>query len=639
MKKLILGVAMSLLLAGGAHATSIGYAKSTINRIYTFKLGDTTQQGQAIRLSKAKLQAMKGKTIDFAEFVTGSKNTTDGNIHTFITTSLGGTPLVEGSVKLEKALTWCKWTLDQPYTITGEEENLYIGYTADIKTSYKLLIADGSYDIEGYNFAYQDGKWVDTYGMNKGSAQIRVNVEGVADYPDVIMASNSFDSYFKVGGSYDFSTRFINAGTTAITSFDAQVSVNDKTVTQHFGNLNIKAKDNYSFKITGVDATEEGEKALKVTINNINGTDADTDLSDNSFTDHIFFYPRNMERSILVEGFTGQDCPNCPNGHLVLNSAIESSDESLVEVTHHAGYFPDMFTMAEDDACRFYYSNPASTFAPAVMVNRNPDPTLQSTPVINTGYNDIMQLIYHAAQSKPYVSLKLETQLDEAKRELTVKLGIKPHTTLPAGDILFNIYLVQDSLKAAQSNGGTNYIHNRVCRGAVTGNTWGILLEGLEAGKEKTWEKTITIPDSIHASYWTDDMLDDNGLYSGKYKKSQTNFPAVLKNMSVVAYVGQYDNQDNTKNVIFNCTEVKLGASHTQGGYASTAAIQNVEASADADIRVANGRVKVAGDYDHVYVYNLTGRQVDANAQLAKGVYIVKVTASGKQTTKKIFVR
>ena len=46
----------------------------------------------------------------------------------------------------------------------------------------------------------------------------------------------------------------------------------------------------------------------------------------------------------------------------------------------------------------------------------------------------------------------------------------------------------------------------------------------------------------------------------------------------------------------------------------------------------------VGGKYDRLQVYNLAGAQVE-NADLAKGVYIVKVTADGKQTTKKVLVK
>uniref|UniRef100_UPI003FD70E9E T9SS type A sorting domain-containing protein n=1 Tax=Leyella stercorea TaxID=363265 RepID=UPI003FD70E9E len=53
---------------------------------------------------------------------------------------------------------------------------------------------------------------------------------------------------------------------------------------------------------------------------------------------------------------------------------------------------------------------------------------------------------------------------------------------------------------------------------------------------------------------------------------------------------------------------------------------------------VSNGKVHVGGEYDRLQVYNLAGAQVE-NADLAKGVYIVKVTADGKQNTKKVLVK
>lgn len=50
-----------------------------------------------MRLSHAKLQALKGKTIDFAEFVLGSKNVTDKKMHVFLTKQLDGTHIAEMS--------------------------------------------------------------------------------------------------------------------------------------------------------------------------------------------------------------------------------------------------------------------------------------------------------------------------------------------------------------------------------------------------------------------------------------------------------------------------------------------------------------------------------------------------------------
>lgn len=658
MRKIFLSLTAFLLLVGNVNAanteevkaTTIGYSNQKISRANMFRLGDTEKQGQAIRIPKAKLQVLKGKTIDFAEFVVSSVNTKDKKLHVFLTTSLDATPIAEGTIDIARAFKQCKWTLDKPYTITGEEENLYIGYTAEIPTTYKLLYSDGSYDIKGYNFAYKDGEWVDTYGLNKGSALISFDVDGEVNYTDVIMARSSFVGYFKAGNSYSFAARFINEGTTAITSFDARIKIDGKETTQHFNNLNIAPKAVHNLKLNDISTDSEGEKTVEVEIFNVNGGNNDIDASDNTTINNIFFYPNNMERSILVEGFTGQDCPNCPDGHLKIKSVIENSTENIVEVSHHAGFYPDMYTMMDDMAYLFYYPNPSSTFAPAVMVNRRANSDISSAPVIEVDSKNLKTLITNAAESKPYVSLNLDTKFDEAKRELKVKLQIKPHEQITADSVLFNVFLTQDNIQGSQSNGGDEYIHHHVFRGTVTGNSWGILLKDLTPGKVSTWEKTITIPDSIHSSYWTDNMITYkdkvvNGetvkepWYSDKYKINQVNIKTVIDDISVVAYVSEFNTTNSAKNVVYNCTEAKLGTTHTQAGFGSTTGVETIENNNIANVYVRNGKVLVDGKYDKLYVYSITGGMVDANSTLSKGAYIIKVVAGNKQMAKKVLVR
>ena len=638
MRKILLSIASLMLFSGYINATNIGYSKENIVRTNKFRVGSDEKQGQAIRLSHAKLQMLKGKTIDFAEFVVASKNTTDNKIHAFLSTSLDGEPIAEADIAVSAAFKKCKWTLDKPYTITGDEESLYIGYTAEIANTYKLLMADYSYDLKGCNFAYKDNEWVETYGMNRGSAYIFVNADNVGDYTDAIIGRSNLDGYFKAGESAEFAARFVNAGTTVINSFDAVVKVGANSSTLHFDGLNVQPKDGYSFKLEGINADAEGKQNVNVTIANVNGAGTEGDTSDNSIEASVFFYPNNMERTLLVEGFTGQNCSNCPSGHLTIASAIESSKKDIVEVAHHAGFQPDMFTMIEDDSYRFYYSNPTSTFAPAVMVNRNAYDDVSTFPVVNTDFNNILSLIYNAAASKPYVSLNLETALDEKTRELNVKLQILPHTELPSKQMLFNVFLVQDGLVGYQASGGSEYVHNRVFRGAITGNAWGIEANDLEVGKVAIWEHSLTIPEKIRSSYWTDDLLSD-GKYNGLWTEEQINIDAVLENMSLVAFVAEYDTEDNTKNVIYNCCEVKLGESHKQSGFASATDVKAANATEDVRVFVNNGKVSVGGKYDSMAVYNLAGAKMDADKTLTRGVYIVKVTANGKQTTKKILVK
>ena len=649
MKKTILSVAALLLLAGNINATTVGYAKDgNVGRTSLFRLGSTTTQGQAIKLSHAKLQALKGKTIDFAEIAVGSRNTTGKKMHAFLTTSLGGTPIAEGDVDITDPLKRMKWTLNQPYTITGDEEALYIGYTVDIPTSYNVLVSDGTFDVQGCNFAYKDGEWVDTYGLNKGNAYITLNVDEAPSYADAIMGNTSFSGYYKVGTDYDFTARFLNAGTAIITSFDAVVTIDGVATTQHFDGVNIAPRTNYSFKLNNLNSTEVGSKSVKVEIANVSG---ETDNSDNLIAGNVYFYPTNMERSILVEGFTSQECTGCPSGHVVLNNAIKTARDNgigIVEASHHAGYYPDIFTMSEDAAYTFYYGT--STYAPAVMANRNADPAVSSIPVNEISAYNALELISHASLSRPYASLNLETKWDESTRQLKVKLDIDPHEDFPTDKMLFNVFLVQDGIQAYQSNGGANYTHDRVFRGTLTNNSWGIAIQNLKAGEMTTWEETVTIPEKIHSSFWTDDMIKNvNGkdMYyyeSGSMRATcdieQSNIEVVPANMSVIAYVAEYDNEDNTKNVVFNSCEAAFGGSYKQAAFGTTSGIENVEEKKnDASIYVENGKVRVMGDYDKMMVYSLSGTRLNADANLAKGTYIVKVISGGKQATKKIMIR
>ena len=625
MRKILLSIASLLIFAGSINATNIGYSKDDIDRLNTFRLGSSQKQGQAIRFSHAKLQALKGKTIDFAEFVVGSKNTTDNNINVFLATTLTGTPIAEGTLEVKRGLTKIKWALDKPYTITGEEECLYIGYTAEIGTTYNLLISDKSCDIEGCNFAYKDGAWVDTYGMDRGSALIFVNAEDADNLTDAIIGKSNFDGYYKAGDKCKFTTQFINAGTTNINSFDAVVEIGGSKTTQHFADLNIEPKEAYSFPITDIDTSTEGAQNISITIANVNGADKEADTSDNSVSSELFFYPKNMERSLLLESFTGQSCPNCPGGHLNIEAAIKKTGKDIVEVAHHVGYKADLFTMSEDPTYIFFYPNTSSTFAPAAMVNRNTYTNVSTSPIVEaTRIEKLLSTIYYADTKEPYVSLYLKTTLDESTRELNVKLYVLPHKTVPHNNSVFNVFLVQDGIEAYQEKGGDNYTHNRVFRGTVTGNAWGYAVKDITAGKLLSWEKTITIPDSIHSSYYPDE--------------TKNNVEAVLKNMSVVAYIGEFDQNDNTKHTIYNCCEAHLGESHKQTGFAKPTDVNSAEAEQTLNIFVNNGKVCVEGDYSRLSVYNLAGAQVE-NATLAKGVYIVKVVAGGKQTTKKILVR
>ena len=238
MKHIILGLSLMALSTFGMKASTIGYTNGTISRTSVFRMGSTTKQGQAIRFSREKLQTLKGKSISAVNIAVGSRNTTGNNAHIFVATSLEGTPIAEGDLSLSKALQWLTYTLDTPYVITGEETELYVGYTAEIATSYNMLSADFDADIPNCNFAYKDGEWTDTYGIGAGCANITAEIADAPSFCDIIMAHNNLDGYYTAGKDYTLSAKVKNFGTKAVTSFNTDINIDGKTVALKVENVN-----------------------------------------------------------------------------------------------------------------------------------------------------------------------------------------------------------------------------------------------------------------------------------------------------------------------------------------------------------------------------------------------------------------
>lgn len=628
----LLLAALCLPLSGTA--TNIGYTNGDYGRSYVFRLGTTTKQGMAFKLDTEKLKMLKGQTIGSIEAVFGSRNSTNNGARLFISTSLEADPLLEQDVTISKAVQWLTYELDQPYTITGDEGSLYIGYTVEIANTYSALSSDYSADVKDKCFAYMNGVWTDIYGMGFGCVNVRAVLDGDFTFTDLALKPFSVDGYYKIGQSYSLSGQLFNFGSEPIHSFDVSVKIGEgDPVVYKYDNVNIAANGVLDVVLPEFSASTSGEMPMNVVVANVNGT-TDFDISDNVFLSDLFFYPSEMEKCMLVEGFTGQDCSNCPAGHRAIASAIAATDLPIAEIIHHAGYSPDIFSMDADDYYTFFYGS-GTTYAPAVMVNRAVNPQIGSVPVINTTENNVLNTLNLLANRQPYASLKLTSDYNPETRESKIRLVIYMNNALPEGTNLFNVALVQDDIKAYQSMGGSEYSHTMVFRGTLTNNAWGITIpENMSAqGDSVVWETTYVLPEAIYSDYWTPSLM----AAAGKTVDDLT-IPTDPDKMYLVAYVGAFDMDDEAGNEVYNSVQVKLGESYTQGGVTG---ISSVDARRPADISVKSegGRIVVSGDYDSYTVYNIAGRRVSPDSRLGRGIYIVNVKAGDRAVTKKITVR
>lgn len=640
----IMLLAATLFVAPAAQAATIGYSNGTMEKSNLFRMGSTKKQGMAMRLGAEKLKELKGCTISAIQTAFGTRNTTGKKAQLFIATSPDDTPLCSQEVTVSSAAKWLEFTLDKPYTITGEEGELYIGYTAEADTRYNPLSADFSSDTKGVSYAYKDGKWVDIYGTGYGCVSIRAITDNAPSITDAMLKTFSLNSYYKVGTAYQFAGQLLNFGNETITSLDVELSAgNGAPVKQSLTGLSIAPGTTYDITFPEYTASSFGYAKMTLNITAVNGI-ADADGSDNQGSAMAYFYPADMERTILLEGFTGQTCPNCPTGHSLINSFLKQTTENVAEIWHHIGYHPDHFTMAADDAyLLFYGSNVTSYYAPAAMVNRYTITTLASQPVMNFMDNGIALVTsaseHVATYRRPYVSLKLESTYDETTREANVKLTVYAHEDLPEGDNILNVALVQDDIKAYQYGGGDNYSHGMVFRGTLTDNAWGKLLPtDLHAGDSTVFETTYTLPETIFSDYWTEKTVGSMSGFTGA-TLDDVYIPTDAANTYLVAYVGAYGGPNNDSgHEVYNCAQVKLGQSHTQAGVTGIQAVSNNE-SAFAPMFRTDGRRIVVDGCDAYTIYNMSGQRMPANADLNSGVYVVRATSGNQTTVKKMLVK
>lgn len=613
-----------------ADDTVLGYTDGTIDRTKVFHLGTTTQQGQAVRFSHEKLQALKGCSITALQAAFGSRMTLDNRVRFFLATELGGEPLMTFEGTIEKALKKLSFSLPEAYVITGDEPALYIGYEAEtLAASYNLLSADFKTEIPGCNFALSDGTWVDVYGTKTGSANLQVVLDHDPAFSDIIVCGEKYEGYYQCGQAASFPLRVMNFGTRPVESFTVVFTLGDHEERYACSCPAWGQGESMDIALPEAVCTEEGEVALRIAVEEVKSGSgaAEADVSDNALSASLFCYPEQMERSVLVECFTGQGCSQCPAGHTVLENFLEKQATPSVVVAHHAGYLPDAFTMAEDIDCLFFYDG-TSTYAPAVMFNRTACPQVSVAPVMDISVTKMLPTLEYALNREPYASIRLQTSYDPLTRRCSLRAGFLPHRPLPDGRAVVGFFLVQDSIQAYQTNGGANYMHRHVCRGSLTDSSWGEEVV-LTPGDTLEWQTEFVLPESVRSSYWTPDRLAGSQYENAE---SLLEHAVVPQQMSIVAYIAECGSTSNTSRRVFNCQSVKLGESYTQRGFTAAISLPTVAAGAERlEVTVCEGRISVAGvDAALVGIFDLQGRRYAPDGVLQSGIYVVRATLGGR---------
>lgn len=240
------------------------------------------------------------------------------------------------------------------------------------------------------------------------------------------------------------------------------------------------------------------------------------------------------QRKVLVEVFSTERCTNCPAGHETLAYAL-GGKPNVIELVHHAGFFTDKFTITESTAYEWFYKSNEymSTFAPAFMMDRThwdalPDYYYYSAPMSMSFDSKALKATYAAAAAVPGladISITPTYNADERLLALDVEAEALVATEGYEHPAL-NVFLVENEVFSVSQEGTFgSYTHQHIARQCLT-TTWG---EGFEAGGTISRHYEVTLPDA-----WDAD------------------------NMTVVAFVANYNPRSNADCRVMNAEEVPL---------------------------------------------------------------------------------
>ena len=486
---------------------------------------------------------------------------------------------------------WNQEDFPKPYVIKEGEELAavfeYTQYSDDEDHSYPLSAVkegDGSIPIwlwcpyHGTNYSWNQ---LDAGGK---SMSIQVLVEG--EFPDYSVKPYSFKTVRGlVGGTAVANIKVDNNSAYDISKIGYVVTVDGVAGAERTAVVDggiARGKSGYFNADVPCGATE-GVKDVTVEVTKVDGNNNEN--TDRVATGKLNVSSTRFARNLCIEEFTTEKGPSCPRLAGYLHEYLETADLSRVyAVCHHAAFYTDWLTQPCDEDLTYLFNDAGSTYAPAMMFNREPDfnsyyASGEMDNVTIPGSADDIELLaqYYLNSTDADVKLNMKVAYDEGNNLYKITVSGESNNVFDKESARLTLYMTEDNIAAkSQSGGGKNFVHQHVIRQYNT--SWGdpITWNGNSFSKTYEWE------------------VDDT------WKK---------EDIKLVALVNKYNNKD----VLDNRIENSIGLSLSEA-----TSIRSLDADENA--------VEVAR-------YNAAGQLINGKQ---KGLNIVKLSNG---TTRKVMVR
>jgi hypothetical protein len=210
-------------------------------------------------------------------------------------------------------------------------------------------------------------------------------------------------------------------------------------------------------------------------------------------------------RKVLLEEFTGHQCPNCPAGAATASKLQEFYGDKCIIISYHSGFyartsstFPVDYRTTEGTELDAFFKVP---YYPSGMINR-----INSNNTILFGPVDWSEIVASQMKIQPDVSLQITTEYNKPGRTLQASVKVKALREITYGAKVC-VYLTEDNLVSPQSISGDlsypsgmipDYRHMHVFRTSLNG-TWGEVV--FENGSPVSGEKMFSYTKMLDEKY------------------------------------------------------------------------------------------------------------------------------------------
>ena len=217
-----------------------------------------------------------------------------------------------------------------------------------------------------------------------------------------------------------------------------------------------------------------------------------------------------QNKNVILEEFTGINCPYCPDGHRIANNIMDANPGDAFAINIHTGNYAQPDPGQPDYTTSFgsAIANQADIAGfPAGTVNRHLFSGMSQNSGTAMSRGDWQTAANQILNQSSYANIALDANIDLQNRKMTVDVQVYFTGTSAPSSVNLNVAVSQNNIAGPQ-NGGSNYNpdqvlpngdynHMHMLRHLITGQ-WGDVIDSTGQGVLIQKQYTYNIPQDIN---------------------------------------------------------------------------------------------------------------------------------------------